>query len=57
MCGEMNVSECNSTDLWHLRLGHMSEKDIKILFKKNYVPSDGTSLTSCTYCLIANNIV
>jgi Integrase core domain/GAG-pre-integrase domain len=51
MCGEVNVSECNSTDLWHLRLGHMSEKCIEILFKKNYVPSDGISLTSCTHCL------
>jgi hypothetical protein len=29
----------------------MSEKGIEILSKKNYVPSDGTSLTSCTHCL------
>jgi GAG-pre-integrase domain len=47
----VNVSKYNSTDLWYLRLGHMSEKSIKILSKKNYVSSDGTSLTSCTYCL------
>jgi hypothetical protein len=32
-------------------LGHKSEKNIKILSKKNYVPSDGTSLTSCIHCL------
>jgi gag-polypeptide of LTR copia-type/GAG-pre-integrase domain/Zinc knuckle len=50
MCGEVNVSECNSTNLWHLRLGHMSENGIEILSKKNYVPI-GTSLTSCTHCL------
>jgi hypothetical protein len=29
----------------------MSEKGIKIISKKNYVPSDGTSLTSCTHYL------
>jgi GAG-pre-integrase domain len=52
MCGEVNVSECNSIDLWHLRLDHMSEKGIEILYKKNYVPNDGTSLTSCTHCLV-----
>jgi GAG-pre-integrase domain len=51
MCGEVNVSECNSTDLWHLRLCHMSEKGIKIISKKNYVPSYGTSLTSYTHYL------
>jgi Integrase core domain/GAG-pre-integrase domain len=51
MCGEVNVSECNSIDLWHLQLGHMSENGIEILSKKNYVPDDGTSLTSCTHYL------
>jgi GAG-pre-integrase domain len=51
MCGEVNVSKYNSIDLWHLWLGHMSEKSIKIIFKKNYVPSNDTSLTSCTHCL------
>jgi hypothetical protein len=30
----------------------MSEKCIEILFKKNYVPSDSTSLTSCTHYLV-----
>jgi GAG-pre-integrase domain len=45
------VSEYKSTDLWHLRLGHMREKGIKILSNKNYVPSNGTSLISCSHCL------
>jgi GAG-pre-integrase domain len=51
VCVEVNVSECNSTDLWYLRLCHMSEKGIEILFKRKYVPSDDTSLISCTHYL------
>jgi GAG-pre-integrase domain/Zinc knuckle len=51
MYGEVNVSECSSIDLWHLQLGHMSKNGIEILFEKNYVPIDITSLTSCTHCL------
>jgi hypothetical protein len=36
MCGgEVNAMECNSTDLWHLRLGHMSEKGILKFFLKS----------------------
>jgi hypothetical protein len=51
LCGEVNAVESNSTDLWHLRLGHMSEKRLQILAKKDCVQSDGTSLKSCTHCL------
>jgi hypothetical protein len=51
VCGEVNISKYNSTDLRHLRLGHMSEKGIEILFKRKYVSSDDTSLTSYTHYL------
>ena len=49
--GEVNAIEDCSTDLWHKRLGHLSEKGLGILAKKNYLPLKGMNLNTCTHCL------
>ena len=51
--GEVNVTSTTHTaDLWHRRLGHMSEKGLEFLKKKNYLPQlDQTTLSSCDHCL------
>jgi transposase InsO family protein len=47
------VENENSTELWHKRLGHMSEKGLQILAKEQLLPNNkGMSLTPCTHCLI-----
>ena len=49
--GELNAVEV-SPDLWHKRLGHMSEKGLQVLAKKSLIPfAKGTSLNSCDHCL------
>ena len=50
--GEVNAIEDCSTDLWHKRLGHLSEKGLGILDKKNYLPLKGMNLNTCTHCLV-----
>ncbi|KAM1487717.1 hypothetical protein ACFX2I_001756 [Malus domestica] len=50
--GELNAVEDSSLDLWHKRLGHMSEKGLQVLAKKSHIPfAKGTSLNSCEHCL------
>jgi len=49
---KVNVIEDCSTDLQHKRLGHLSEKGIDILVKKNYLSLTGMNLSTCTYCLV-----
>lgn len=51
--GELNaVEEKNSPNLWHKRLGHMSDKGIKCLAGKTLIPVDTTiSLDPCDHCL------
>ena len=49
--GEMNVAQDASKELWHKRLGHMSEKGLEIL-AKHYLPNlKGHPLESCEHCL------
>ncbi|KAM1261526.1 hypothetical protein ACFX2G_027395 [Malus domestica] len=36
--GELNAVEDSSLDLWHKRLGHMSEKGLQVLAKKSHIP-------------------
>jgi hypothetical protein len=52
--GDVNVVENEtSTELWHKRLGHMSEKGLQVLAKKQLLPNiKGTSLMPCTHCLV-----
>ena len=48
-----NVAVDSSPSLWHRRLGHMSEKGLQILEKKNSIPfAKGTLLDPCDYCLL-----
>jgi hypothetical protein len=47
------VENETSTELWHRRLGHMSEKGLQVLTKKQLLPNiKGTSLMPCTHCLV-----
>jgi hypothetical protein len=52
--GDVNVVENEtSTELWHKRFGHMSEKGLQVLAKKQLLPNiKGTSLMPCTHCLV-----
>ena len=48
----LNVAADSSPGLWHKRLGHMREKGLQILAKKNSIPfAKGTLLDPCDYYL------
>jgi len=48
--GEANIAT-DSKDVWHRRLGHMSEKTLQML-AKNHLPNiKGQILESCTECI------
>ncbi|VFQ89135.1 unnamed protein product [Cuscuta campestris] len=50
--GDANVADDASGDLWHKRLGHMSQKGMQILSRKDYLPDiSGMPLNSCVDCL------
>lgn len=51
MQGEMNVAQTVSKELWHKRLGHMSEKGLEILAKDHLPNIKGQPLESCEDCL------
>jgi hypothetical protein len=47
------VENKTSIELWHKRLGHMTEKGLQVLAKKQILPNiKGTSLMPCTHCLV-----
>ena len=49
----LNVATNSSPSLWHRRLGHMSEKGLKIFAKKKSIPfAKGTLFNPCDYCLL-----
>lgn len=43
-----------SVDLWHARLGHISEKGLQTLVRKKYLPQlqSMSSLKSCDHCIV-----
>ena len=46
------TKEGNSADLWHKRLGHMSEKGLKILVGKNLLLGlKSYNLDLCEHCI------
>lgn len=46
------VENENSTELWHKRLGHLSEKGLQTLARNQLLPKmTGTLLKHCTHCL------
>ncbi|CAL1383495.1 unnamed protein product [Linum trigynum] len=51
--GGINVAEKDSSiEIWHKRLGHLSEKGLQILSKKQLLPgAKGTLLKTCVHCL------
>ena len=49
--GEMNVAQDANKELWHKRLGHMSEKGLEILAKDHLSNIKGQPLESCEDCL------
>nr|KYP31853.1 Retrovirus-related Pol polyprotein from transposon TNT 1-94 [Cajanus cajan] len=49
--GDMNVAQDASKELWHRRLGHMSEKGLEILAKDHLPNIKGQPLESCEDCL------
>ena len=50
---ELNAAEKDpSMELWHQRLGHMSEKGLQALSRRNALPDfKGTHLNPCVDCL------
>ncbi|WVY90442.1 hypothetical protein V8G54_035956 [Vigna mungo] len=49
--GETNVTQEESKELWHKRLGHMSEKGLEILAKDHLQSIKGKPLELCEDCL------
>ena len=46
------VAELPSTELWHSRLGHMSQKGMKILQRSGYIPVlDYSEFSLCEHCI------
>ena len=52
--GEINaLRKVADIDLWHRRLGHVSEKGLQVLARKQFLPGlQGTSLKTCDDCLV-----
>ncbi|KAL0404120.1 UNVERIFIED_CONTAM: Retrovirus-related Pol polyprotein from transposon TNT 1-94 [Sesamum radiatum] len=49
----LNIAEEASQDLWHQRLGHVSEKGLTSLIKKKLINADmNAALGSCNHCLV-----
>ncbi|GKV11817.1 hypothetical protein SLEP1_g23036 [Rubroshorea leprosula] len=50
--GYLNYFEADATELWHKRLGHLSEKGLQILSKKELLPGFiGNLSKTCADCL------
>ena len=52
--GEINAAQRDvSIELWHRRLGHISEKGLQTLVKKQFLPNlQGMPLKTCDHCLV-----
>ena len=48
---KMNVTQDTTKELWHKRLGHMSEKGLEFLTKDHFPNIKGQPLESCEDCL------
>jgi hypothetical protein len=48
----ISESASDSTHLWHQRLGHMSEKGLKVLVDRKLLPSlKSLNLNFCKHCI------
>ena len=52
----MNIVQDCSTKLWPKQLGHFNEKDLATLSRDDLFSIKGTSLETCSDCLIVSNI-
>ena len=53
---ELHVIECNSSELWHKRLGHMSEKGLQVLERKSLISlAKNEPLSSFDHCLVGKH--
>ena len=52
--GEINAAQRDvSIELWHMRLGHISEKGLQTLARKQFLPNlQGMPLNTCDHCLV-----
>ena len=52
--GEINVAQRDvSIELWHMRLGHINEKGLQTLARKQLLPNlQGIPLKTCDHCLV-----
>lgn len=49
-----STSQENSTTMWHRRLGHMSERGLKVLMERDLLTGLKTvSLPFCEHCVIS----
>ena len=47
------ASEHADMQVWHNRLGHLSERGMKVLQNENFIPSfDCSSLEFCVHCIM-----
>ena len=54
--GEINAINKSDMDLWHLRLGHVSEAGLKILAKKGVIKTEGSAnLKACEECVLGKS--
>ena len=50
---ELYAIEGTSLELWHKRLGHMSEKGLQVLVRKFLIPlAKNEFVSSCDHCLV-----
>ena len=53
---EVNAVEESYSDLWHTRLGHLSEKGLIILAKNKFLQVKDTPLKLCTHYFYGKQI-
>ena len=52
---EVNTVDDSSSNLWYMRFGHLSEKGLGILAKKQSLPMKDIYLNTCTHCFIGKH--
>jgi len=48
----INAIDDSSINLWHMRLGHLSDKELETLARKNLLPLKEKKLKECSHYLI-----
>jgi hypothetical protein len=50
-----DVSDCDASNLWHMRLGHMSEKSLAELSKRGLLEGYSENLKFCEHCIFGKH--